>query len=89
MNTISRRCVVIVILMTACLVSCALEPKVLRAKLDECDYYNFDALIHRRARDGAVVRVLCVPEVEEMDIQYKQPAIIPQLIKRLVPLLEP
>ena len=70
----------------ACLTGCALEPKVLRDKLDECDHYQFDALVYRRARDGAVVKVLCVPEAEEMDFQVERPAIIPQVLKRMVPL---
>lgn len=73
----------IVLLLTAC----ALEPRVLRDKLDECDRYDFDSLVYRRARDGAVVKVLCVPEAEEMDMQVEQPALIPVLIKRAVPLL--
>ena len=78
------RCFILVlpILLTAC----ALEPKILRQKLDKCDHYQFDALVYRRARDGAVVKVLCVPEAEEMDFQVERPAIIPQVLKRIVPL---
>lgn len=70
-----------------CLTGCALPPKVLREKLDACDQYHFDSLVYRRASDGAVTRVLCVPKAEEMDHQFEHPALIPMLIKRALPLL--
>lgn len=68
--------------------ACALQPKVLRAKLDECDKYHFDSLVYRRSRDGAVVKVLCVPVQAEIDNQYNVPMIIPQVLKRLVPMFK-
>lgn len=70
-----------------CLAGCALPPKVLREKLDACDRYRFDSLVYRRASDGAVTRVLCIPKEEEMDHQFEHPALIPMLIKRAIPLL--
>lgn len=83
-----RTAIASVLTLLACLMTagCALEPRVLREKLDECDRYQFDALVYRRARDGAVVKVLCIPEAEEMDLQVEQPALVPMLIKRVVPL---
>ncbi|WP_252180237.1 hypothetical protein [Endozoicomonas sp. 4G] len=84
-----RTIIASVLTVLACLLmtACALEPRVLRDKLDECDRYQFDALVYRRARDGAVVKVLCIPDAEEMDLQVEQPALVPMLIKRMVPLL--
>lgn len=79
------RCLVLVIALW--LTGCALSPNVLREKLDACDRYRFDSLVYRRASDGAVTRVLCVPKEEEMDHQFEHPALIPMLIKRALPLL--
>ncbi len=74
----------LVALLLFLLLGCALNPKELRSRLNECDDYDFDALVYRRTSDGAVTKVLCLPKEDEMDLVHEQPAVIPALI-RLIP----
>ena len=74
----------LVVFLLFLLLGCALDARHLRARLNECEDYDFDALVYRRTSDGAVTRVLCLPRQDEMDIVHEVPPVIPKLI-RLIP----
>ena len=68
-------------LVVGCLVlsGCAMKPQALREGLDECEQYGFDAMVYSRERDGAVLRVLCVPKEDETAGQIKTPDLMHRL----------